>query len=39
VEDKSILAKADQEAWQEAYSTREINSYRVVLIKKSDKGL
>jgi len=38
-EDKSILGKADQEAWQEAYSTREINSYRVVLIKKSDKGL
>jgi hypothetical protein len=31
--------KVDQNAWQDGLATREINSYRAVLIKKAAKGL
>ncbi|MBA4283751.1 MAG: hypothetical protein C0432_05610 [Candidatus Puniceispirillum sp.] len=35
----TIRTEADQNAWQEALSMREMNSYRAVLIQKTAKGL
>ena len=35
----TIRTQADQNAWQEALTIREINSYRAVLIQKTAKGL
>lgn len=34
-----IRSKGDEEAWMEAFNTREIKSYRAVLIKKKGKGI
>lgn len=35
----TLISQADQQAWQEALTTREINSYLAVLIKKAVSGL
>ncbi|PXY47223.1 hypothetical protein DMB68_08775 [Flavobacterium hydrophilum] len=35
----TLRSEADQKAWQEALTTREINSYMAVLIKKAAKDL
>ena len=34
----TIRSEEDQKAWQDALTTREINSYMAVLIKMADKG-
>lgn len=35
----TLRSQAEQQAWQEALTTREINSYQAVLIKKAVSGL
>jgi hypothetical protein len=38
-DNNSILSDEDEKVWREAFSTREIKSYRAVLIKKTGHGI